>query len=47
LDALPYAGGMLMTDDVNTEYQQGNFKTGTALGALGVLPFGKQIADVG
>ena len=47
LDALPYAGGMLMTDDVNTEYQQGNYKTAAALGALGVLPFGKQIADVG
>jgi len=47
LDALPYAGGMLMTDDINTEYQEGNYKTAAALGAIGLLPFGKQIADVG
>lgn len=47
LDALPYAGGMLMTDDINTEYQEGNYKTAAALSAIGLLPFGKQIADVG
>ena len=47
LDALPYAGGMLMADDVNTEYQQGNYKTAAALGALGAIPFVGPFARLG
>ena len=46
-DALPYAGNVLMADDIKAEAAQGNYKTAAALSGLAVLPYGNKIADVG
>lgn len=46
-DALPYAGNVLMADDIKTEATQGNYKTAAALSGLAVLPYGNKIADAG
>jgi len=46
-DNLPWAGNVLMADDIKAEAAQGNYKTAAVLTGLMALPLGKQIADVG